>query len=119
MHRAPKQVIKIGILARVGSVLVVMGCRCDARQKTGVPRTCGTTDRHAAFWRGSPGNRSSPHRVWTTCFGWRKIAGLFHAKRRKYILVNVIVFGLACDSLDQRAKQNVVDVGVAENLTGT
>ena len=34
-------------------------------------------------------------------------------------LLNVNVFGLACDLLDQRAKQNEVDIGVAENLTGT
>src|SRR5262249_61732690 len=75
--------------------------------------------RHAPFWRGSPRNRGSPHRVWTTCFGWGKIASLCHVKRRKYVLLNVNVFWLAGDFLDQRAKQNEVDVGVAENLTGT
>jgi hypothetical protein len=57
--------------------------------------------------------------VWTTCFGWRKVAGFFHAKRRKDIPLNVNVFGLAGEFFDQHAKQDVVDVGVAENLTGT
>ena len=57
--------------------------------------------------------------MWTTCFGWRKVAGVFHAKRRKYVPLNVNVFCLAGDFLDQRAKQNEIDVGVAENLTGT
>ena len=45
--------------------------------------------------------------------------GVFHAKRRKDVLLNVNVFCLAGDFLEQRAKQNEVDVGVAENLTGT
>jgi hypothetical protein len=47
------------------------------------------------------------------------VSSIFHAKRRKYVLLNVNVFCLACDFLDQRAKQNEVDVGVAENFTGT
>jgi len=34
------------------------------------------------------------------------------------VLLNVNVVWLAGDFLDQRAEQNVVDVGVAENLTG-
>ena len=67
MHRAPKQVIKIGILARIGSALFVTCCRCDARQETGAPGTCRTSNRHPIFWRGSPGNRSSDRRVRTTC----------------------------------------------------
>ena len=54
------------------------------------------------------------HRLWPG-----EDSGFFHAKRRKYVLLNVNVFGLACDFLDQRAKQNEVDVGVAEDLTGT
>jgi hypothetical protein len=35
------------------------------------------------------------------------------------VLLNVNVVWLAGDFLDQRAEQNVVDVGVAETLTGT
>src|SRR5271163_3992858 len=57
--------------------------------------------------------------MWTTCLGWRKVAGFFHAKWREDILLNVNVFGLAGEFFDQRAKQDVVDVGIAENLTGT
>ncbi len=45
--------------------------------------------------------------------------GVCHAERRKYVVLNVDVFCLAGDFLEQRAKQNEVDVGVAENLTGT
>ena len=52
-------------------------------------------------------------------FGRGKIAGVCHAKRRKYVSLNVNVFGLAGDVLDQRAEQDVVDVGIVENLTGT
>src|SRR6202000_3364340 len=67
----------------------------------------------------SPGDRSSSERVWTTCLGRRKVAGFFHAKRRKDIPLDVFVFGLAGELFDQRADQDVVDVGIAENLTGT
>src|ERR1700722_13152013 len=119
MHGAPKQVTKIGILARIAVALVVNCCWCDARQKTGAPCAWRTGDQHAPFWRGSPGDRSSSRLVWTACFGWRKVMGVFHAKRRKDIPLNVNVFCLAGEFLDQRAKQNVVDVRVAENLTGT
>src|ERR1700756_4768963 len=119
IHSAPKQVIIIGILARIGSGFVVMCFGGDARQKTRAPWTCRTSDRRPLFWRGGPCNRSSSHRVWTACFGWGKIAGVFHAKRRKYVLLNVDIFCLAGDFLNQRAKQNEVDVGIAENLTGT
>ena len=35
------------------------------------------------------------------------------------MFLNVDVLSLASDSLDQRAEQDEVDVGVAENLTGT
>ena len=45
MHSAPKQVIKIGIPARIGSALVVMCCRCDARQQTRAPCARRTIDR--------------------------------------------------------------------------
>ena len=44
---------------------------------------------------------------------------VFHAKRRKNVLLNVNVLWLACDFFDQRAQQNEVDVGVAEDFTGT
>ena len=57
--------------------------------------------------------------MWATCFGRGKIAGVVHAKRRKDVLLNVFVFCLAGEFFDQRAEQDVVDVGVAENLTGT
>ena len=57
--------------------------------------------------------------MWATCFGWRKVAGFCHPKRGKDIPLNVNVFGLAGEFFDQRAKQYVVDVGVAEHLTGT
>ena len=119
MHGASKKVTKIGILARIGSAFLV-NCRwCDARQQTGAPGTGRTGDQLAPSWRGSPGNRSSSERVGATCLGWRKVAGFVHAKRRKDILLNVNVFGFAGEFFDQRAEQDVVDVGVAENLTGT
>src|ERR1700730_2357934 len=119
MHRAPKQVTKIGILTRVGVALVVNGRWRDARQKTGAPCACWTGGQPMSFGRGSPSNRNSSNRMWPTCFGWRKIAGVVHAKRREDVLLNVFVFCLAGEFFDQRAEQDVVDVGVAENLTGT
>src|SRR5271166_5045204 len=119
MHGAPKQVTEIWILGRIGVALVVDGRRCDARQKTGAPGVCGTGDQLTPFRRGSPSNRGSPDRVWPACFGRRKIAGLCHAERLKYVVLNVNIFGLTGELLDQRAEQNVVDVGVAEHLTGT
>jgi hypothetical protein len=51
MHRAPQQVIEIGIPARIGSALLITRCRRDARQQTGTPRPCGTRIPLAAFWR--------------------------------------------------------------------
>src|SRR6202020_2518255 len=117
-HNAPKQGIEIGILARIVFAFVVMCRRCDARQQTGAPHTGRTSARHAPYWRRRPGNRSSTHHMWATCFGRGKIAGFFHAKRPKYVFLNVNVFWLAGHFLDQRAKQNEVDVSVVEKLTG-
>ena len=45
--------------------------------------------------------------------------GIFHAKRLEYVSLNVNVQGLTCDLLDQPAKQEKVDIGVAEDATGT
>src|SRR3984957_15389071 len=119
MHGASKQETKIGILARIVLAFVVMCRWCDARQKTRAPCAGRTGDQHTPFGRGSPSNRSSSNRMWATCFGRGKIAGGFHAKRRKDVLLNVFVFCLAGEFFDQRAEQDVVDVGVAENLTGS
>jgi len=45
--------------------------------------------------------------------------GVCHAKRVEYVSLNVNIEGLTCDLLDQRAKQDEVDIGVTETLTGT
>ena len=118
LHRAPQQIVEVGILTRIASVFLIPRRRRDARQKTGVPTTCRTIGRGAPCWRGSPGNRRASDRVRSTCLGYRKIAGLLHAKRRKHIPLHVDVFWLAGDLLDQRAKQNEVDVGVRKASPG-
>lgn len=116
MHAAAKQKTIIGILARIGSAFLVECCRRDTRHNAGAPGPCRTG---ARFWPGSPANRSPAQRMWTACFGRRKIAGVCHAKRSKHIALNIVVFGLAAEFLQQRTQQNEVDVGVAENLAGS
>src|ERR1700722_12830600 len=117
MHGASKKVTKIGILAGVGSAFVI-NCRwCDARQPTGAPGTGRTGNQPA--WPSSPADRSPSERVGATCLGGRKVARFGHAQWRKDIPLNVFVFWFAGELFDQRAKRDVVDVGIAEILTGT
>src|SRR5437588_8588464 len=105
MHGASKEVAEIGVLARIGFAFIV-NCRwCDPRQQTGAPGTRGTGNQPG--WLASPGDRSSPDGVVTTCLGWREVTGFFHAKRRKDIPLNVNVFGLAGEFLDQRPEHDV------------
>ena len=56
--------------------------------------------------------------MWATCFGRGQIAGVVHAQWREDVLLDVVVFCFAGELFDQRAEQDVVDVGIAEFLTG-
>src|SRR6185437_2744375 len=49
---------------------------------------------------------------------WRKILGVLHPKRRKHVVLNVNVFRLTRDLLEQSPKQDVVDVGVRKTSAG-
>ena len=84
IHGAPEQVIEIGILAGIGSALLITCRRCDARQQAGAPCVSETVDPRTG--PGNPGDRGSPHRVRTAGIGRGKVPGLVDAEWPEYVL---------------------------------
>ncbi len=114
MHGTAKEVAVVGGVDARGGVFVTRR-RSDAHQEPGAPRTCRTsTDpRHVI----AECDCGSADLVRTTCFGRGKVAAVVHAQwGGKDVVLHVIVQGLTGDLLDDRAKQDEVDVGVVKEF---
>ena len=85
------------------------GAPCTGRTGVRRPIRSGAGARRSQFRSSCADRTLSP----------RKVAGVFHAERVEHLPLDEDVQRLAGDLLNQRAKQNEIDVGVAETLTRT